>query len=365
MKKRTCLTIFICSIMVILIIISAVYFLCITDSRPLENDYTWKDVLVTSEETNESNKIILEICNISFTNLIYDKSNKCGEEIEKNWQSYSELHKLLEKLDSYDKIIIQTNNNLETANSLMNVAKLYQAYCRLKISQGKFENAIKALDRINSITRKSLPYANNIITKLTWMGIQRLNVKTAYKIITNENCSNNIKQKLKKEFLPLTSKDIALEKPAIAEYLMLKNIIFNNNNTMQTVAKFFIKKNKTLTDLKKHVDIFLKCFSNVPPDFTDYTIFVKDYKNSPDYFNYIGWIYSKMSLANLDLIAIAFLETQALSDLLYIKTHNNKSNLIYLIDPFTGEKYFYNPKLQKYCSAGPDGNYETNDDIFL
>ena len=364
-----------------LILISILFLISACDCPPPENDYTWADVPVPEKDAEESYKTLLEIADINFdrslTNFssknIYANPEKYEKEIETAWENSTELHNLFDKLDSYKEIAdlnVSITDNLDICSPLKNATILYATYSRLKIAQGQYDEAIIPLLKINSITRKVLPYTRGLITKLISINIEGIYAKAAYIIATNNYCSVEIIRKLKTPFLPLTDKELSLEYLAISEYLITKNILFDGTNAAFKPDKlkplfFLIKKNKTLQSVKKHTDLFLSCLSNSPPDFSKYTAFVDNYIDSPDYLNYMGWIVSKINIGHFDKIAISFFKTKVKSDLLAIKIHEKCGETLELNDPFTGKKYLRNSDTGNYSSAGPDGIYKTKDDIFL
>ncbi len=368
-------------ILQILIFISILFLISACDCPPLENDYTWADVPVPEKKAEESYKALLEIATINFdqsltnfsTTLIYPNPKKYENEIETAWKNSSELHKLFDKLDSYEEIAIlyNTNDNINIFKPLKSAIVLYTSYSRLNIAREDFDEAIIPLLKINSITRKTFPYVHGVLPKLVFIFIGKLNLDTCLSIISNKNCSTETIRKLKKPFLPFTNKEIAFKNLVISDYLYLQTILFDGQNaavpTHKTTRffKFLVKKNKTLNSIKKNINILLTCLTNSPPNFTKYCNWAENYKKFPDYFNYIGWSLSRMSIATAEISIKQILKVQTKSDLLAIKIHERCGETFDLNDPFTGKKYLRNPETGNYSSAGPDGIYKTKDDIFL
>jgi len=307
--------------LLIILLIFPLFFLAY-DIPPVENDYTWEDVITPKKEAEKSyntfNKFAKIDIDYSFTNIssaiINTNILAYSDIIQKSWENNIEARKLIKELNSFSEIADLTtkldDNYINTIKSFGQIMRLYVIYIKLKIEENDLALATDLLLTINSIFQKSYPYSKTFLQRLIWESVDNNINARVNSIITNENCSVAIIQKFKNSII---NTDLNFESCLISEYLLFKNLLENNfvsvinkPNFLKTTltkvgTKFLVNKNRTLRDEKKSMDIFISCLTNQPTNFTAYKKHIKFYKSNPQFRNPIGWLLNNIGTSWLTI----------------------------------------------------------------
>ncbi len=308
---------------ILIIFIACPLFLFAYDISPVENDYTWENVITPKKDAIESfntfNKFAEIKIDCSFTNIPSTEINTnilaYTDIIEKSWKNNIKAHQLIKKLNSFDKIAdftINLNDDyIRRTTSFFYTLKLYSIFAKLKIEQKNFVAATDSLLAINSIFQKSYPYSRTLVQRLFWMTSDEKIISNINSILTNKNCTAKTIQRFKDSVIIA---DLNFESCVISEYLLFKNLFeigfkpaldkpnFINVILLKIGTKFLIDKNRTLKDAKKSTDIYISCLTNKPANFTNYNKYIKSYRSKPQLKNPAGWILNGMNSGILYMI---------------------------------------------------------------
>jgi len=259
---------------------------------PIENDYSWEDVIAPPKNAKKSYATFIKLVDLdmdySFTNIpLKEVEINNADMIENSWKNNTEVHNWMKELDSYDGIADLTveldGNYRKTSKMLIKVAILYCGYAKLKIKQKDFESAADSLLILNSIVQKSYPYTRTLLNQLIFSSIEGRNLKIMDSLIKNKNCPRGIIQEIKNSVQLINTN---FKSCLISDYLIGKTflekggfIVYEMPNSMRPIAgfaaRFITDKNKVLRIQKQCIDVFISCISKNPPDFTPFNERIK------------------------------------------------------------------------------------------
>jgi hypothetical protein len=276
----------------LILIASIPLFFLYKESRPVENDYCWEDVITPPKDAEKSYATFIKLVDLdidySFTNIpLKEVGINNADIIENSWKNNTEVHNWMKELNSYDEIADLTvdldKNYREMSKILVKVANLYCGYAKLKIKQKDFESAADSLLLLNSIVQKSYPYTRTLLNQLIFSSIEGRNLKIMDSLIKDKNCPREVIQKIKNSVQTI---NINFKSCLISDYIIGKTflekggfIVYEMPNSMKPLAgfaaRFITDKNKVLRNQKQCMDIFISCISKNPPDFVPFNEHIK------------------------------------------------------------------------------------------
>jgi len=267
-------------------------------SIPIENDYSWEDVITPPKNAKESYATFIKLLDVnidySSTNIPWNEkvSGNNAIAIEKCWGNNSELHNWINEVNSYDEIADLTvefdDAYRKMTSPLIKFSKIYFLYAKLKIEQNDFKSAADSLLKLNSIVQRSSPYSRTLIHQMILSAIEGKVLTYMNTLITSENCPPEIIKELKKSVSMINQ---IYESRLISEYLVTKTylengqfIVYERPDFLTPVTKFaarFMIDNNTLFQIKKQsTDIFISCINSQPVDFTPFNEHIEQLKNN-------------------------------------------------------------------------------------
>lgn len=198
------------------------------DASPIEHDYSLQDIVSTDQEVLKSydtlmlfrkgGSIKVETTDPSSTypqfqtNILANYLTNTlaySESISYAWNSIAAARTVIEKLDTYPGIAdltpqvqLGTNTPIPYFVTLRSVSWAYAAYANLKTAEGHPDEGVQHLAKIQSVTRKTLPYSAILIDKMVWITIARKNIEAAFAIMQQMQCTHETIAVLKKNFPP-------------------------------------------------------------------------------------------------------------------------------------------------------------------
>ena len=393
--------------LVLVVVLSLLLIPIIKDSPSVKNDYSLADLKVPPENAEESYKALNRlysdmeqdieinlpdaIDNINYSNVISYK-----KEILEAWNNISPLRRHIEQLNSYGTIAdlaephaTSIPGNFINLSGFRQIAYIYRLYAVVQVKEGNIKEGIKALGEIHSIVTKSLPCSRFLIHNMFWTGHAAMDLRVAYIIASDPECSDNDLIQLKEQFPPLLDYDKPFTNMFISEYLFSKSaakkgsdntgvlealfFVFNQDRIAESTGlKIFFKvlsfltykENKTLQDLKKYYDLFINSFQKYQ-DLSTATEYMDNYTARPHLVNSSGWMMLKTAGLDFRYYVEQITDVAVKSDLLVLYIDSRLGNNTELIDRFNGQKYYKGKEPYHFFSAGIDGLPGTEDDISL
>ncbi|RPI73818.1 MAG: hypothetical protein EHM45_20185 [Desulfobacteraceae bacterium] len=374
------------------------------DDRKIDNDYTWDDV-PNPPRAEESYALLLEAFSSEGKGsaqldlpddmeAVFKDPLSHKAEIEKWWLETTEARQALAKLDSYEAIGDLTDGQLELVwfSEVRNLFRVIFAYTTLKLAEGHFEEGIPYFRQCHSTTRKILPCSRYLINKLIWLANAYVNIKGAYALINHPNCKQKTLETIRNDFNPITETELAIKRTFITEYLFAKDGFLNqvkgdnylnhvflrlsttkqeklfHNPWERTVSKIFFfmtfKPNRALNDIKTVFDFVIIASERHPIDFEKLKSFERMNGNKLKMNNVGKWLLSGGSPSRMSEHLKRIIDIKIFSDLLAFYLDNKIDGKSDLKDFYTGIVYQLD-KEYGARSAGPDGQFNTEDDITL
>lgn len=363
-------------ILTIISILLSLLMLFTADAPPLENDYTWSDVVST---TNPTTAIMRELQNMQFTNVRYEKERDnildFEDEIEQLWNETEHVRARIRKAIEYDFIVYDTaiSNIRNSYNTIRDILRLYNTYVELKIAKEEFEEILTPLEESDALIRKLMSRCPSTQFKYVMLMNHVFVLSHAHEMINNTNCLSHIKNKLITMFTPLSDEEMSLKNAAIGQYVYAKytmpehiyshisaSWIPSTNNIMRYVL---FHDNTTISEMRKGLDMYLQCATNRPLDFSKYSSYVYTLYRPFDFLNMFGRQYARSSCYVLLYYTQRIIEYYIRSDIILMGMHHSLGKSLILDDPYTNKPYKKKINDNSYYSAGPDGIYDTHDDI--
>jgi hypothetical protein len=290
-------------LLIIGILIIPLIFLSIKSS-PKGNDIYQPEK--DNEEIHSEFKKLTKIkLNCSFTNIPLSdfKSNTLNyaDVMESAWTNNIKVRKIINKLDSFDKIPEFTDNydeNMKKICFLQVISKLYSRYGMLKIKQNDFKTAANSLLTINSFFLKSFPYSACFM-RLALCVVDNRAIKTMDFLTENTNCPSEVIAVIQEsifEIKPDIRRWVNSEKISYKIYLDKHILAINNiysspmNFPLKVSTYLLTDKNKCYKDEEKALNIFFSCVTNHPNDFSVYNKYMEKYKSNIPVKNVFGWM---------------------------------------------------------------------------
>lgn len=380
------------------------------DAAPIEHDYSIKDIVPGDQKILESYstlmlfrkdggmKVETTITSSNYPDLLTNALAH-AESISRDWDSIAEARAIMEKLDTYPGIAdltpqVQLGTNTPTPNfvTLRSISWAYAAYANLKTAEGYLEEGVKQLAKIQSVTRKVLPYSATIVDKMIWIWIARNNIEAAFAIMQQPQCNSETLEILKTSFPPITEEDISLRRVFITQYIGYKAICevvlrpsnfldffvftevgkplpapsFIRKATSPLVYYLTFRKNRTFRDLRKRTDLLIEGAGRHPPDMSQANNFIYNHDLHPVINNLGGWyLVNIVIMASFTSISEAAVKIKILNDLLAIEIGDRLNQPVVLNDYYSDGPYRRDKLTGRPFSVGPDKKPNTDDDIVL
>jgi hypothetical protein len=229
---------------------------------------------------------------------------------------------------------------------------------------------------------------------MLWMVSATNNIHVAYHAVLLSNGEVKTIRKLKDEFKPLMPPELNIQRTFISEYLFAKNYkgnpeinrlflgdVFwplksgefflyteNNANAWENfISMLFyygtVKEKRLFKDIKTYYEKIIVLGEKQPPDLVGLKQFECNYSIDPDFSNIGGWII-RVNAESMNHYLNMILRTKIKSDLFAFYLSHKLGDRSDLKDYYTGIDYQLDEKYGAR-SAGPDGQFNTEDDITL
>jgi hypothetical protein len=390
---------------VVVLLIPLAYLM--TDAPPVENDYTWKDIPTEVKNPEESYKTMMSLHDTKidwksvFRNVHYGSLEletdvlAHAAPIEEAWRMLEPGRKVIEDLDEFESIgDLTTEIDVSVRKVFIPLRNLYQQYwvnCHLKVEQGNSEEAARQLVKLQSVSRKALPNARLLVSKMIWIAVSGGNIDEAALIARSPKCTPEALRILRDGFPSLGNRETSLRTALMGDYLFGKNILEEQTNVLDflpirrivngkeeessdvlkpiesriTMALGY-RKNRTIRDLKAYSDLRIAATDKDPPDFTASRFFIENRVKRPDLRNLAGWsLWIKRPDYSMSKAAGTLTKIRVKSELLTMELNARLGKKVVLPDYYTGGEYLVDEKTGEFYSKGPDGIAGTEDDVRL
>jgi len=401
----------------ILLVLLTIPVACLMhDAAPIENDYSMQDIVPADQEVLKSYDTLMlfrkdggmkvETTDISArypqfqTNILANYLTNTlaySESISYAWNSIATARSVIEKLDTYPGIAdltpqVQLGPNTPILNfmTLRSVSRTYAAFANLKTAEGHPEEGVQYLVKFQSVARKALPHSAILVDKMIWMAIANNNIKAAFTILQQPQCTPETLKILKEAFPPISEEDVSLRRVLIGRYVWLKScdvwlrpstfldaFVMTRVGELPKPPSFFRKaasslvyhltfrKNHTFRDYRKHADCLVEGAGRHPPDMSQADRFMDDYGRHPDIRNLGGWCLVSIAMPSYMRASRTAVKTKILSDLLAIEIGSRLNQPVVLNDYYSDGPYGRDKRTGRAFSVGPDKKPNTDDDIVL
>ena len=365
--------------------------LLVWDAAPIPNDYSVNDLVPKGNDVVASRETLLTYgsrsAQVIRTRMAITQLNKAttgtlpfAKEIEQAWDDIAEARQVIDKLAAYDVVAdvvpgmrLDTNVQIIKCKAYMTIGRVYWAYARLRLEQGRPEDAARELVRLHTAVRKGLSSSTLVVTKLTWVWLARQDILTVHAIATHPDVSRETLDLLRQGFAPFSLEDISLRKPMIGEYVALKTTLqdpagkhrpsFIQRTLFAIGYHLTIQPNRTVRDIREVTDRLLRGTAKPVPDFREAQEWYRQHQRLP-LRNSRGWLLMVRVFPNYQHAAGTALAAKILSDLLFLELSGRLGEKLECADPYTDASYARDDRGQPF-SAGPDRQPGTGDDITL
>lgn len=377
----------------------------IKDSPPVKNDYTLADLKVPSEKADESYEILKTMfadkgqdieLNLpdDLDKKYYSNVTSYKKEVLDAWINISPLRRNIDQLNSYNSIADLSEPYVGVGDffkfsEFRKLVIIYNTYAILQAREGNTKEGIKTLSEIHAFVTKSLPCARFVIHNMLWAALSEMNIRAAYIIASDPQCSGDDLRQLREQFPTLLAYDKPFSNMFMSEYIFAKISLEEGYGDSGILAAMFpvcsqghiaesaglksffnvlsfltYKENNTLQDLKKYYDLFI----NSPQKYQDFSAakeYMDKYTARPHLINSSGWMFITFASFDFQRYVERMMNMAVKSDLLVLYIDSRLGNNTELIDRFNGQKYQKGKEPYQYFSAGIDGLPGTKDDISL
>lgn len=379
-----------------------------TDAPPIQNDYTINDIKSASPENNKTFELLKSFSGdfdksttiygrgvygeMGYINELFKNNEnnletisngikEKAQEINEMWENAEQDREILKELDSFPEIADLSELNLfPTQLRLKNIFPLYRAYICLQSIEGNYEQALKELNLLDSITKKMALNARDITIKLVSNACFDIDFFLMNFMVNDPDTPSDILLKIQDMINSISSEHTSLKNPLTFEYLKVKKELEKMKdvpNLKYHPMKAF-KYNSTLKFFRNYFDEHIAQDENHNIN-SKFKIWPSVYPNIPVKINAIGKldsiyyrIYNPVGYALIDTIVPAFnkvcLTNRNLlihSDLLKIALNSRLGQKVNIKARAYSDEYIIDIENKKIFSPGPDGISDTEDDISL
>jgi hypothetical protein len=373
----------------------------VLDGRKAYQPYTQKDLVVRHPEAGKAAFLLTSLHNgslgpIPTTAPMEDadyarRIESHRQDLETSWKAISPYRLVIEQLAElsalpYPAEPIEMVTSEGGAGNLEDLCRIYLAHAIIQVRLGNREQGFEELLTINRVARKALAGSTQIDTQMTWTTVLQLTMRTAYRIVLDEEPRYDELRQLAAATPRLTRQETSLRSVWLSEYLksldhldqpaarvLARHIERTAEKPMLLIMippwlfeasyRFIFQKNRTAADLRSFWEPIIEQASSNPAAFRLAWSSRSAFGDRPPLRNLGGWYFHRP----LDLQA----EEQRVDDLyrtadLFAAFLANKLEFgqdisTYLEDgqrPVTVEK-------ERIIDAGADGAIGTPDDIVL
>ena len=383
------------------------------DAPPVPKSEIPADIISTWPGAEESRKVLMTFFKGGPKDLPVDAPHTDGQEVsnitvyasevEKAWEAVAEGRKVIEKLDSFERIAdftdpafldIRNGKNVSYIAVMAfapyrRIARTTWSYAQLLTERGQSEEAARKLVQLHSVSRKALPNMLLLVDKMIWVTIAGGDVQRAYRIASHPLCSREALKILKDGFVPLSGDAVSLRNPLLGENLFVghelsramkddrqaRATLLDKPDESATPYKFrsvyrllfnlTCLPNQTARDYKRYADLVVAGAMRTPPDMTAATDYMMSYMRTKLCArNLMGWYLMAKYVPNYEKSANTAFSTKIKSELMAVYLSKRLDENLVLTDPCTGKPYQLDANGVPF-SVGRDGKANTDDDILL
>jgi len=241
--------------------------------------YTWADI-PTPTNAIDSDAVFSQLAHsparvqlprgMYFTHD-YQATNYATQ-IEDAWRSSADVHAAVALLNTFDgPAYARTNRfnyNSDSAEQCRKIVQLYTWYAQLMAMQGYQGEAVTALVKVHTLTRKHLRWSRAVWDKLTWISAANMIGQTAYLVARQETMPDQELEKLQAAFTPFEPWEVSMNWPIIGEQLQVQDRLMKTTQTLPAVmrhmASLYLNRNATLHKLEQRMDELMAATDRVP-----------------------------------------------------------------------------------------------------
>ncbi len=366
----------------------------LSDAPPMDDDYAENDIRIQANGSYRHLDLLNK--NETFEALQKLLKSEPPPQVEEVWEKIATYREAIDQLDRFDAICdlpedkgIDIETPFLSYRSLKTVAEVYRDYFLHEVARGNGTSAAEDVARFYRVTRKGMTDATILFNKIIFISIAEKAMAMAYEAIQDPRCHNETLDLIKKEFIPLKISEYAMEKVYIGEYLLIKNTMqqqlkpdtFLNSVIMSPggieqekpwlpwashVAYYFsFKPNMSIRDIRHFFDLVIAAQKVQSPDFSAATMYAESYGKQPRFRNMAGWVLNTIGLPNFEHYSRRSAKIKVQSDLLAIAVSKKLGRPLEINDYFTNGPCRHREQNNTLRHPGPDGRYETPDDIVL
>ena len=374
----------------------------VRDAPPIHADYTVRDLVPNGKDVIASRETLLTYrkagpkdVKIAMTDDQLQKATlnalPQAKEVEQAWEAIAEARQVIDKLGTYDVIAdVAPTMRIDATVPIMSfvayrtIARVYWAYARLRLEQGKPEEAARELVRLQTAVRKAVPSMAVLVDKMIWVAIARQNLRTTHAVVTHPDVSRETLELLRQGFPALTMSDVCLRKSFIIEYVSVKTILqdlYQEGKLLDALKAdgkprridriiasvlfpLALQPNRTLRALRDVTARLVRGADLPLPDVREADDWIRQFRREPRLGNIGGQSLIATAVPSYAKATATAVETKVLSDLLALELASRLGEKLECVDPYTGVKYAQDEKGLPF-SVGPDRQPGTKDDITL
>lgn len=373
----------------------------VMDDPPIENDFTEGDVVPEPNGSHEYleffNKADAAAIRKANQSLDQDHGGKLSTAaFDEVWAEIAPYREVIDALDGFDVLCdLPPGSALNIETPLLNfiairdVSMIYGRYFLLKTSLGRGREGVEDFCRLHRVARKGMRGASVLLSKMIFTAIATGAMDKAYAAVLVEACDEETLRRLKENFTSLDPEEISMERPLMAEYVVLKNTIkkdlrpgnflssslmasgtFQEEEPPFAPASYFVyylgfKPNKSLRVMKHYHVLLLEAVKHHPVDTTESTAYLNACNRTPPIKNMVGWLLNSLAMPNFGNYCRRTEEARIKSDLLAVAIHKRLGETLEIEDFFFGGPCRYREEQESMRHPGRDGEFDTEDDIIL
>ncbi|SHH51108.1 hypothetical protein [Desulfofustis glycolicus] len=204
------------------------------DGRKVYQLYTQKDLIVRQPEAGKASFLLTSLHNGSLgpipTTAPMEEANYARQiethrrDIETSWQTIAPYRLVIDQLAElsvlpYPAQPIEIVTSAGGAGNLDNLCRIYLAHAVLQIRLGNREQGFEELLTIHRVARNGLAGANRINDKMTWTMALHNTIRTAYRIVLDEEPRYEEMRQLAQASPRLTRQETSLRAVWLSQYL--------------------------------------------------------------------------------------------------------------------------------------------------
>ena len=201
----------------------------------------------------------------------YEATNYAAQ-IEDAWRSSADIHAAVALLNTFDGPAYARTNSFnyksDSAEQCRKIVQLYTWYAQLMAMQGYQGEAVAALVKVHTLTRKHLRWSRTVWDKMTWISEANRIGQTAYLVARQETMPDQELEKLQAAFTPFEPWEVSMNWPIIGEQLQAQDRLMKTTQTlpavMRHVASLYLNRNATLHELEQRIGELIAATDRAP-----------------------------------------------------------------------------------------------------